>query len=296
MDFYNLIKDLDRDSKNGFIDYKIKQLKEDQNNYKIIGCEVPNKSLYNTLNGFGVRCIYDGFITDDVKIVYAANLERNGNFSDNGNHYYIKDDQYIYDFFDYIAGEEINDIYTMLYYIQQFLDSYFNGLGELNREDMFVLLKDKAGIDIQPNLEHTIEDFRGKGNAKCSEYSSMAQNILSVLNIDSCLVFGAVNVGELGGAHAYNVLITDEGKILLTDFSLRVNVYDIDHNIIGHLPFIGELEQFDNKFVDDLIKDNNVMSFKDYFFMIMYSKMMKMNSDRDREYFIDINREKKKTK
>ena len=215
-----------------------------------------------------MRCFVSGYIKENTKIIYGMSYDADGNISNNGNYYYIDNHEYIKDFCKYISRIEISNEY-----------------------EMFKLIVDNYGRNMTPINEHGLSWFKGKGNAMCTEYSIMVQNILTTFGIESYLVIGTIKTGsEKAVGHAYNLLsIYDEEeneKNLLIDFCNHVNAYDTNFKLIAPSPFIEELEYFDQEFVNELVNNRKHLIFEDYNYMVVGNTLAKIYYDRNRDYYI----------
>lgn len=238
-----------------------------------------------------MRCFVSGYIKENTKIIYGMSYDADGNISNNGNYYYIDNHEYIKDFCKYISRIEISNEYELFEYLLDFLKEYFGYFKKINRNEMFKLIVDNYGRNMTPINEHGLSWFKGKGNAMCTEYSIMVQNILTTFGIESYLVIGTIKTGsEKAVGHAYNLLsIYDEEeneKNLLIDFCNHVNAYDTNFKLIAPSPFIEELECIDQEFINKLINAEKHLIFDDYNYMIVGNTLAKIYYDRNRDYYI----------
>ena len=181
---------------------------------------------------------YHGYIPKDTKIVYITFFDLvNSTYMNKGYYYFLDDESYIIDFFHYIKDKEINSDYDLIVVLKNFLDDYFNiAFGDVKREKLHHLLYETDDRLYAPIKEHSIMDFKGNGSALCSEYTALAQNILSVLGFDVYYMMST--------SHAYNVLVYDtekESKAAILDFASGVDVYDHDYNEKNPHPFIEDI-------------------------------------------------------
>ena len=243
---------------------------------------------------FMVRCFYNQFLPKNMKVVYGLGWDSlSGRAGNRGNYYYMDDQEYLYDFCKFIKDKEIVDEYEFFGYIRDSLSHYFGVIPSQDRDEMHNLLVDKNGNYITPHKEHSIKDFKGKGNALCSEYASMAHNILRLFDFESYLVIGNMSTStSKNESHAYNMITfkeedTKETKHVVVDFLNPVYVYDMNYQLIGDEPFIGFIESLDQDFVNRFVNGEEHLEFDEYGYSILGDTLLKFSYDRTREYFVD---------
>ena len=91
-------------------------------------------------------------------------------------------------------------------------------------------------LDLNYNYDQLLSDFRGKGAAVCTEYSAMAQNIMTI--------FGLKTEMLMGRRHAYNMLF-ENGEVSVVDFTDHVKIYDIKYNLLEEIPFVVSIGEYD---------------------------------------------------
>lgn len=154
---------------------------------------------------------------------------------DNGAAYYhIKNNDYIYEFIDILNNKNITDINTILNNIYTFINYYFGKNGNENkRQEIFNRNSfDKNYPDISV--------LRKQNAALCSERAAMAQNLFSFFGIESYYITGEANVLGEQSSHAFNI-INYNGKIMLYDASLDVELYDEEEKIVGYRHYLQEI-------------------------------------------------------
>ena len=205
MDFYNELINLSDFEIDYLVEQRVKYLddgKTSENDF--IGYKADNNTIKKEVEttesgrsyGIEMRCFHSGYIKENTKIIYGMIYDGDGNISNDGNYYYIDNHDYIKDFCKYISKIEISNEYELFEYLLDFLKEYFGFFEQIGRSEMFKLLVDNYGKNINPINEHGLSWFKGKGNALCTEYSIMAQNILSFFGIDSFLVIGTIKTGD----------------------------------------------------------------------------------------------------
>ena len=251
-----------------------------------------------------VRCFYSGYIPKGIRIVYGMEYHDGMIASNNGNYYYVDDDNYIKDFCKFIKDKEVVDEFELFDYILEFIRNYFGNIRKLpERDSMNRLILEKDNYFYKPVNEHSFSSFEKKGNAMCTEYSLMAQNIMSFFDIESYYVIGKEE-DKINGVenHAFNLINfnkkdTNEERNYLIDFTTPVKVYNENFEELGKSPFMGKLERLDQEFVNDLLTNDTHMSFKSYAYYILGNTLLKISGDIKREYYIDsklINKDLKK--
>ena len=255
-----------------------------------------NKLLFENIDeeffDVEINCFHSGYIKKGSKMVYGMTFDNEGNTANEGSYYYVDDDRYIYDFCSYIRQFNIINEYELMDYILEFLRGYFGYLPTIKREEMFQLLMGTNNRYLEPNNNHGLSWFKGRGNAQCSEYSLLAQNIMTIFGIDSYLIIGREITGcDKGESHAFNIVdfVEEESQEevqLLVDFSNYVNVYDINFNKCGESPFMGELKCFDENFVDELVSGEKHILFDDYSYMLINDSLVHLVYNRKRDYYI----------
>lgn len=307
MDFYKTICNKSKEEIQELTRKRIEELeqKNSDEEQNIIGYKIdynPTKFEISIIDGeksFGVdlRCFYNGYITKNSKIVYGMRYDFDGNASNDGDYYYLDDDSYIYEFSNYIRDIEVHDEYDMLYYILEFLKYYFGTFKEVDREVMNKLIQKEDGTYFPPIRKHELTDFKRKGNALCSEYATMAQNLMSVFGIESSIVIGNERVKNSNPAddtyesHAFNIVEinepdTNSQRAYLVDFLNSVTCYDEQYNVVEHMPFLAEIEEYNDELIHKLINSEIKLEYPDYCLMYFNSSVIKLGFERTRSYYI----------
>lgn len=303
MNFYEQIKDLSREDLQEKVKRRIsyleKKSKKENPEYNVLGYHVDyNPRSYEISNNTStisleMRCFYNDYIRKGTKMVYGLFYNNEGKAGNLGSYYYVDDDSYIYDFCEFIQDKDIINEYELFDYILEYLRSYFGFIKKIDRNEMFQMLYKGENSYYPPVKEHSIKDFKGKGNAMCSEYAIMAQNLLRVFGFESYFVVGNEKVtGQTPESHAFNLITFKEsetGKVkhALIDFSNFVKVFDMNYHVIGESPFIGYLDYLDEEFVQSLVAGEEHLIFEDYSYFVMTDVLAKLGYDRERDYYID---------
>lgn len=302
MNIYNMIRDMDDEEIEKYLSYEIYSLenRSKQNNKgDIIGynlpclptkCDLLKRDVDDEFL-VSVRCFYGGYVPKEVKIVYGFSSNNNGVFSNEGMYYVMDDDSYLYDFCKYIRNIDVVNEKDFFEYVLLFIKNYFGFFKDRSRDEMFQLILTKDNTFYEPVKEHKFSDFKRKGNAMCSEYTVMANNILSVFGFDSYIIVGQEKSDEDDeDCHAFNLVSYVDGNYeridALIDFAYSVDVVDINFNKIGESPYIIYLDDLNDEFVDDLINNELHLIDYDYDLMIMGDKLLQLINDKKRDYFI----------
>ena len=303
MDFYNMIKNLDDEQLKELISFKIDearyQAKDIPKRFIGIDCDI-NPCI--TLDGeqeLDSQALWQGFIPEDVKIIYSFVPNEEGYTVNNGCYYYIDDNKYLYEFSKYIKEKDIKDDIDFLTYVYKFIDQYFNSFIEkdLNRNKMHQPLVDAFGKYITPNIGHHFKDFKSLNNAECSEYSAMAQNILSIFGYTTIYFGGAVNSIYGRGGHAFNLSLINE-KPCIIDFTIPVETYSFDGKI-DYTPFLGNIKDFSTESLKKHLLEYIPYEFPDYYCINVNNKIIMITNGHKRGYIvgnIEYYNEKKKVK
>ena len=288
---YNLLRQY-KESKDEVIEYLIENAIDTShkinNNTLVIGvdCSVNPEFMGMEEVVHNTKSMWAGFIRDDVKVVYKFIKNNDGYTVNEGCYYYMKDNQYLYDFASFIIDKDINNDYEFMDLVLAFLDGYLYNSVFVNNDDTkrYPLLYDSSGRVISDSHNHSIADFYNDNSAQCSEYSAMASNILSTFGYNVLYLGGSVNTDQGKGGHAYNIAILDDGYAVL-DFSIPVSKRDYLGNAIGVSPFIGFLEEDSMNYISDRAINRDVMNLTDYE-IICYNEPIYISFGKERQYVI----------
>ena len=302
MDFYEEIINLSEEELKERVEERISELEEkaDTENEEVdtvgyvIGHNPENYDFeeYHS-NPVEIIYIYAGYVPKGMRIVYGMNYDELFYLaSNNGEYYYVDDDSYILDFCNFIKDIELETEYELFSYILEFCDEYFKKITDIKRSEMHKMIYKKDRYCYELEHEHVFTDFKGRGNAMCSEYTLMSNNILNVFGFESNYALGKLNVeGAERGHHAFNIIEFTEkstGKKInaIMDYCYPVKVFDINYNVIDKSPFLGELDVPDEELMDYLTKDNHDLVFEDYGYIIIGNSVNKIAYQRNRTYSV----------
>ena len=299
MDFLNYIKALSDEELEKVVIEKIKKLEEAKGNKKeTIGYQLD----YNPTNipfvesldedvsfGFGVQCIYNGYIPKGTRMVYGFCYDYNGVVSNDGKYYDVDTDDYVLEFCKYIRDKEINSEYDLYDFLLEFIKNYFGYFDDIKRDEMFQMIYKGDRVFFDPYSEHKFSWFKGRGNGLCTEYGLIAQNILNLFDIETSIVIGKVkNDDGKGIMHAFNIISFEgeEKKDYLIDFAKCTFIYDMNFNIIDCSPFISEIEDCNEELIADFVDGKKHLIFDDYDYLLLGNDLMKLSDDSKRDYYI----------
>ena len=299
MDFYTELMNTEEEQRGDLIHNRIEEKEKEANdNFKeILGYRVGEESAYS-MDPSGkqvmldVRCFHEGFISSQCKIVYGAYFNRDGFASNRGNYYYLDNHDYLEEFCHFITNYELRDEYDFFDVVLIFLRNYFGTIPNHKRDEMFQLMVDDKGNYLSPTTKHTMEWFHKNGNAMCSEFAVMAQNILTLFGYESFVIIGQEKTGNTKEeSHAFNLLsYYPEGEFepthMLIDFSGFVNVYDTDFHKIGESPYIGYIEDLDEELMEDILLNEKHLVYEDYNYLTVGDSIFHIAFDRKRDYYV----------
>lgn len=207
---------------------------------------------------------YLGFIPFDTRIKY-------NNFAMET--YSMNTTDFIYGFADFIKKQNINKTGMMIASMETYINSYFGLHHKNSREEIF---NSKAWNSTETDEEYfqalennSIGDLKGQNAAECTERAALAQQLLSVFGLDSYYCIGCVKTERKEEAHAFNVVKSKNGYVLL-DYSMPVTCYDKDNNPKIFFPFMGVMN--DEEF-EEFIRGGNLKEFNDYEFINTNNKV-----------------------
>ncbi len=307
MDFLEEIRHLSDEELKKKVYDKIAELEEqsneDNNNSKEIGYLIDNNphcyDLINTdkeIHSVGIRCIYNGYIPKGMKINYGIKYNlTSGLVSNNGRYYIVDDDSYLYDFCKYIKDKDIVNEYEFFEYALSFIKDYFGNIKIYNREDMLKkIYKNKdTTVGYNPTQDRRLSWFKGRGNAMCTEYSILAQNILSLFGMKTYYVLGIEHTdGEKTTDHAFHFVSyadneTNEKVNALIDFTKHVKIYDMNFKEVGASPFMSYIEELNEDFFMSFLETDHLI-IEDYDYYEFGNETMVLKYDRKRDYYMGV--------
>ena len=177
---------------------------------------------------------YTGFIKNDVKIYFSMDFVPNACYS-------MANYDYILLFFKKVKELGIKNKLEVIRYLSSFMDDYFGKFSGEDKREKFLL---------QYNGNATIECFKGKNLAACSERAAITNNLLEMIGIRSIYVTGTVNEEQ----HAFNIVMNNN-KYYILDTAFNCCLYDKDNNVLGTVPFFQPLGNMNEQIEDFLMHD-----------------------------------------
>ena len=215
--------------------------------------------------------IHKGFIPLNTRIKYAKNGMED---------YSMNSTDFYFEFAHFIRKNNINNGGKLVYYLELFIDYYFDYPGKISREKIF---NDIAWQTTNTDDEYfaalennKIGDLKGKGAAMCTERAALASELLSLFGFDTYYCIGCINNNDNNEAHAFNI-VKRKNDYALLDYSVVVPVYNQDGKLLRYYPFIGIMSN--NEF-QDFINNGVIKSFNNYY----YIQNEKVISDTKRMY------------
>lgn len=305
MDFLEYIKILTDEELELAIKDKIEFL--EQISYKqnegtdTIGYELGyNPSIYDLINDSNdiditITCIYKGYIKKGLRMVYGIAEDNYGVCSNDGRYYYIDEDSYILDFCKYIRNKEVVDEFDLFKNIFSFMKDYFKySVDNISRENMFKMIYSSNILSYPLTNEHGFSWFKGRGNARCSERSLVAENILSIFGFESYIVIGRESDYDgIDTAHAFNFVKykekeTNEELNTLIDFSIYASVFNINGEEVEKVPYVGFLNRLNDSLFRDLLCEDLKLEFYEFEYLRTNDKdLLIYFPNKLRTYYLD---------
>ncbi len=243
--------------------------------------EVPTLAKFDGYIPLGTKLVYGMYYLNPAKIV-----------SNGGCYYYIDDDSYILDFCKYIKNKEICSDLELFDYLLDFSHNYFGVIGTMKREDMIKLINLNNMSFIKPIKEPVFSLFKKKGNYQCSEIGIITQNILSFLGYDTSLIIGNQKFDNYETvAHAFNFVDINQNKTqkisILLDTASTIDVVDLNWHVIGHSPYVCQLDKPKNQKYNDLVLGKiDEIKCPNYTYMVTSNNIFTFAQNNNRHYTV----------
>lgn len=199
--------------------------------------------------------LFKGFIPFKTRIKYcSASIEDYG----------METTDFFYEFAKFIRKYNIKSKAALIYNLEFFINSYFGYPGKMDRETIFnehawnTTTTDDEYFEALRN--NKLGDLRGKGAAQCTERGALAQQILSLFEVESYYCMGCVSYGDTEEAHCFNIVKTKEGYALV-DYSVTITSYDQDGNVLAYYPFTAPIS---NEAFIDFVNNGTTLFFDEY--------------------------------
>lgn len=300
MDFYYKLKEMSDEEIEKYLSYEIYNLEnisKENNCYGLIGYNIHfNPGEINILdkdkNPFIEEVkFHTGYVPKGTKVVFGCNTGDNGMAFNGGMYYVVDNEEYVYEFCKLIKEADVRSSEELLEFILIYLNDYFGENGNQTREEMFQLIM-KADCTYYDSIKgHKLSDFKGKGNAVCTEYAITANNILTVFGFDSTIVLGQLKIGNDDVQdHAFNIVSYTDSEYnridMLVDFAESSNVYDFNYNKIGDVPYIIDLVDLDDDFAEKFYYKEEHLHFADYYFVYGDNTFLSLKTNNIRDYSV----------
>ena len=133
-------------------------------------------------------------------------------------------------------------------------------------------------------LVNSIKDFYGNGSAQCTEYALIANNLLSLFDVQ-VLYMNDKN-------HAYNILINyeDDGKTYesyILDYSYCVSVVNEKNICIGRFPFFKKIENGTKEYINKVVNYGERIHIEDFFILSINGRMFECTTGKERDYGLE---------
>ena len=222
-------------------------------------------------NLFMKNPVFEGFIPLKTRIKYS-----NLGMEDYG----MATTDYIYEFAHFVRDNNINNKKALVYNVEPFINYYFGLPGQNSREEIFynnawqTSTNDDDFFDaLDKNM---LGDLKGMGAAQCTERAALAQQVLSLFGSEIYYCMGCADFGEWQEPHSFNI-IKRKNDYAVLDYSVPVESYNLDGDLVEHLPFVGVLT---NEEFSEFINTGNIKTFEDY----CYVGGKKQEKDNQRSY------------
>lgn len=294
MDFYEQLKLMSDEEIKSYLDELIPELEKESKkvNHDTFGFKISynqdkSKLIYDSnMSAYKIELnyVYSGYMPLNTKVVYGIHTVSDGTITNRGMYYTVDDDNYIYAFCKYIKNVDVVNENNLFDHISIFLNSYYGKIKKVDRDTMFKLLLKDNNTYFEPTKEHKLSDFKGKGNALCSEYAVMANNILNVFDIYSNVFLGQLRRYDNTEGHVFNIVEytdreTGEDISAIVDFAVSVDVFDINYKKVGVSPYVLYI-----KGIEMMTKDYYLDGYE-YNYVAFPGYWMKIPAYGKREYF-----------
>jgi len=171
---------------------------------------------------------------------------------------------YMYEFAHLVKEYNVDNKATLIYGLENYMNSYFGMPGKGDREQIFneiawnTTTTDEEYFAALKN--NKLGDLKNKGAAECTERGAMAQQILSLFGIESYYCMGSVDLGDHQGGHCFNV-VKRKNDYAVLDYSCSVTSFNKDGSVRGFYPFVGTLS---NEEFLEFINGEVVKNFQNY--------------------------------
>ncbi len=236
--------------------------------------------------------VWNGFIPKGMKIVYGRFYdEKYKTSSHKGCYYYLDDESYIYEFFEFLKDKDISCDFDLIIEVDHFIKKKFlKIINSKDRNDVNKLMYKDDDFYLRPVKEHSIKDFYNNGSAMCSEISVVAENLLSC--------FGLEVICMQDKEHMYNIYAShedDEADIYILDYSNWVGCYDHNFKLVNTMPFFKKIDNCTAHDIDMVVNEGKRISLQDYFLYSINGSIYEVVTKDVRDYGVDFALEEEKS-
>lgn len=226
-----------------------------------------------------------------------------------GSFYGMKEQNYFYEFFDFLTTHNITTKQDVIRYISSFLKLYFDEQGKkmIDREIMFddiwkkldAMYNDSERFKRCRDLWLDIGIFKNRSAAECTEHACITQNLLTFCDIDSCYISGHIKSKKFDEDHAYNIFKFN-GEYYLLDSTNPYCLFDSNDNYVGCNSYFFKIEK---EKINNFIQNHGEIKFSKFNYMktpngkaikvdndtYTYTTSSRFINDEEMNIFLDIN-------
>ena len=210
------------------------------------------------LDSYNSITVFKGFIPFNTRIKYS-----NLGMED----YSMNTTDFFYEFAEYVKKNKIKTKLELIKAIEYYVINYFGyPSNKTNREEIF---EDRAWNSTTTDEEYfealkknSIGDLKGMGAAECTEYSALAQQLLSLFGTETYYLIGKIIHNDKEENHAFNAIKRKDDYAII-DYSIPCPIYNDKEEIIGYVPFIGILS---NEEFKEFIQNKETKEFNEFYF------------------------------
>lgn len=218
--------------------------------------------------------VFKGFIPLNTRIKYM-------NFAIET--YGMESTDFFYEFAHFIRKYNINNKASLIHNLEYYINNYFGYPSKIRREQIFNDIawnKTKTDEEYFKALEQNkLGDLKGTGAAECTEKSALAQQILSLFDIETYYCIGCIDIGDRQESHCFNI-VKRKNDYALLDYSMPITSYKKDGSIKAYYPFVGQMT---NEEFNIFITSGSLKIFDNYKYI---NDNQKINIDGKRIYVI----------
>lgn len=225
-------------------------------------------------NGVGSKP-FKGFLPLETRIKYSNRSVET---------YSMNTKDFFYEYALFLKKQNITKKGMFVAALETFMNNYFGTEKKhVSRETIF---NDIPFQNTETDEEYfaaldnnSIGDLKGTSAAECTERAAMAQQILSLFDIETYYCIGCIKKGTKEEAHAFNIAKTKNGYALL-DYSMPVTRFNEDGKAVMYFPFMEEMTELE---FEEFINGGKLKDFNDYEFV----NNEKISNGQERTYIVN---------